>query len=97
MSALPAGAFTVTDALFAKARKPSPGLEGVKGLTDDPRFATGLPLVALYCHHPETWGPDGSRTMMRYPPAQPTMTKDWTGTSESESAPQPSDVDAETL
>ena len=33
--------------------------------------------------------------MMRCAPAQPTMAKDWTGTSESESAPQSSDVDAE--
>jgi len=36
------GLTTVTDALFAKARKPSPGLEGVNDLTSDPRVAAGV-------------------------------------------------------
>ena len=47
LSAVPAGGSTMTDALSAKARKPSPGLEGVKACAGDPRFATGLPLAPL--------------------------------------------------
>jgi hypothetical protein len=42
VSASPEGLTTVTDALVAKARKLSPGLEGVNDLTSDPRFAAGV-------------------------------------------------------
>ena len=47
MSTSPEGFTTVTDALFAKARKPSPGLEGVNVLNGDPRFAAGVPPAPL--------------------------------------------------
>jgi len=46
VSASPEGLTNVTDALVAKARKLSPGLEGVNNLTSDPRFAAGV-LSAL--------------------------------------------------
>ena len=41
------GLNTVTDALVAKARKPSPGVERVNELTSDPRFAAGVPRAPL--------------------------------------------------
>jgi len=43
VSASPEGLTTVTDALFAKARKPSPGLKGVNDLTSDPWVAARVP------------------------------------------------------
>jgi hypothetical protein len=48
VSMLPEGLTTVTDALeVVKARKPSPGLEGVKDLPSDPWFAAGVPMALL--------------------------------------------------
>jgi hypothetical protein len=47
VSASSEGLTTVTGALSAKERKPSPGLEGVNALTGDPRFAAGVPPVPL--------------------------------------------------
>jgi hypothetical protein len=41
------GLTTVTDALSAKARKPSPGLEGVKPLASGPWFAAGVSTAPL--------------------------------------------------
>ena len=47
MSASPEELTTVTDALSAKARKPSPGLEGVKVLPSGPWFAAGVSTAPL--------------------------------------------------
>ena len=47
MSASPEGLTTVTDALTAMARKPSPGLEGVKVLPSGPWFAAGVSTAPL--------------------------------------------------
>ncbi len=47
MSALPEELTTVTDAMSAKARKPSPGLEGVKVLPSGPWFAAGVSTASL--------------------------------------------------
>ena len=47
VSASPEGLTTVTDALSAKARKPSPGLEGVKVLPSGPWFAAGVSAAPL--------------------------------------------------
>jgi len=47
VSASPEELTTVTDALSAKARKPSPGLEGVKVLPSGPWFAAGVSTAPL--------------------------------------------------
>jgi len=47
VSASQEGLTTVTDALSAKARKPSPGLEGVKVLPSGPWFAAGVSTAPL--------------------------------------------------
>jgi hypothetical protein len=47
VSASLVGLTTVTDALSAKAHKPLPGLEGVKDIASDPRFAAGVPTASL--------------------------------------------------
>ncbi len=47
MSASPEGLTAVTDALSAKARKPSPGLEGVMVLPSSPWFAAGVSTAPL--------------------------------------------------
>ena len=47
MSASPEELTTVTDALSAKARKPTPGLEGVKVLPSGPWFAAGVSTAPL--------------------------------------------------
>ena len=47
MSVSPEELTTVTDALSAEARKPSPGLEGVKVLPSGPWFATGVSTARL--------------------------------------------------
>ena len=47
VSASPMELTTVTDALTAKARKPSPGLEGVKVLPSGPWFAAGVSTAPL--------------------------------------------------
>ena len=47
VSASPEGLTTVTDALTAMARKPSPGLEGVKVLPSGPWFAAGVSTAPL--------------------------------------------------
>jgi len=47
VSASPEGLTTVTDELSAKARKPSPGLEGVKVLPSGPWFAAGVSTAPL--------------------------------------------------
>ena len=47
MSASPEELTTVTDALSAKARKPSPGLEGVKVLPSGPWFAAEVSTAPL--------------------------------------------------
>ena len=60
VSTSPAGLTTMTDALSAKARKPSPGLEGVEDLASDPRFAAVVPTTPL--------SPDAAY-IGHYPPA----------------------------
>ena len=47
MSASPEELTTVTDALSAKARKPTPSLEGVKVLPSGPWFAAGVSTAPL--------------------------------------------------
>ena len=47
MSASPEELTTVTDALSAKARKPTPGFEGVKVLPSSPWFAAGVSTAPL--------------------------------------------------
>jgi hypothetical protein len=47
LSASPEGLTTMTDALSAKARKLSPGLEDVKDLPSDPWFAAGVSTAPL--------------------------------------------------
>ncbi len=47
MSASPEELTTVTDALSAKARKPSPGLKGVKVLPSGSLFAAGVSTAPL--------------------------------------------------
>ena len=47
MSASPEELTTVTDALSAKARKPSPVLEGVKVLPSGPWFVAGVSTAPL--------------------------------------------------
>jgi len=54
VSASPEGLTTVTDALSAKARKPSPGLEEVHVLTGDPRFAAGCSFARCGIHWAST-------------------------------------------
>jgi hypothetical protein len=83
VSASPDGLIAVIDALSAKARKPSPGSEGMKDLASDPRFAAGMPTaplssdaayIGLVLSTPRL--ESSSMMMMRYPPAQPTMDGD---------------------
>ena len=47
VSASPEELTTVTDALSAKARKPTPSLEGVKILPSGPWFAAGVSTAPL--------------------------------------------------
>ena len=47
VSASPEESTTVTDALSAKARKPTPGLEGVKVLPSGPWFAAKVSMAPL--------------------------------------------------
>ena len=85
VSALSEGLTTVTGALSAKERKPSPGLEGVNVLTGDPRFAAGVPPVPL--------SPDAAYTVLVLPtPGDMTLMMDWTGTEETRSAPLSTDT-----
>ena len=78
------GLTMVTDTFFAKASKPSPGLEDVEDLASD-SVCGWVPTLPLW-HTLGWYSPPGDMRTERLvndddamPPAQPTMKKDWTG------------------